>query len=72
MPFYPILILALLGLMLLYYALFYWMARGIAKNIRLAQENKLLQMQTAQYRTLQKSIAETRSDRHDLHQHFKS
>lgn len=72
MHFYPILILALLGLMLLYYALFYWMARGIAKNIRLSQENKLLQMQTAQYRTLQKSIADTRRARHDLHQHFKA
>ncbi len=58
--------------MLLYYALFYWMARGIAKNIRLSQENKLLQMQTAQYRTLQKSIADTRRARHDLHQHFKA
>ena len=72
MHFYPILILALLGLMLLYYALFYWMARGLAKNIRLSQENKLLQMQTAQYRTLQKSIADTRRARHDLHQHFKA
>ena len=72
MHFYPILILALLGLMLLYYALFYWMARGIAKNIRLSQENKLLQMQTAQYRTLQKSIADPRRARHDLHQHFKA
>ena len=72
MHFYPILILALLGLMLLYYALFYWMARGLARNMRLAQENRLLQIQSAQYRILQKNISDTRRARHDLRQHFKA
>lgn len=72
MNFYPVLILALLGLMLFYYALFYWMARGLARNMRLAQENRLLQIQAAQYRILQKSIADTRRARHDLRQHFKA
>lgn len=68
MKFYPVLVFALLVLMLLFYALFYWMARGMATNMRLAQENRLLQMQTAQYRILQKSIEDTRRARHDLRQ----
>ncbi len=71
MKFYPVLVFALLVLMLLFYALFYWMARGLATNMRLAQENRLLQMQAAQYRILQKSIEDTRRARHDLRQHFK-
>ena len=68
MKFYPVLVFAFLVLMLLFYALFYWMARGMATNMRLAQENRLLQMQTAQYRILQKSIEDTRRARHDLRQ----
>lgn len=71
MKFYPVLVFAFLVLMLLFYALFYWMARGLATNMRLVQENRLLQMQTAQYRILQKSIEDTRRARHDLRQHFK-
>ena len=72
MTFYPVLVLALLALLLLCYSLFYWMARGLAKNMRLEQENRLLQMQAAQYRILQKNIEDTRRARHDLRQHFKA
>ena len=72
MVFYPVLVLALLTLLLFCYALFYWMARGLAKNMRLAEENRLLQMQAIQYRILQKSIEDTRRARHDLRQHFKA
>ena len=72
MVFYPVLVLALLALLLFCYALFYWMARGLAKNMRLAEENRLLQMQAIQYRILQKSIEDTRRARHDLRQHFKA
>lgn len=72
MAFYPVLVMVLLALLLFCYALFYWMARGLAKNMRLAEENRLLQMQSAQYRILQKSIEDTRRARHDLRQHFKA
>ncbi len=72
MMFYPVLMLALLALLLSGYGLFYWMARGLAKNMRLAEENRLLQMQAIQYRILQKSIEDTRRARHDLRQHFKA
>lgn len=72
MMFYPVLVLALLALLLFCYALFYWMARGLTKNMRLTQENRFLQMQAAQYRILQKSIEDTRRARHDLRQHFKA
>ena len=67
---YPINIVALLILMLFSYMMFYLMARGIGKNMRLAQENEFLQMQSAQYRILQKNIEETRRARHDLKQHL--
>ena len=72
MAFYPVLVLALQALLLFCYALFYWMARGLTKNMRLTQENRLLLMQAAQYRILQKSIEDTRRASHDLRQHFKA
>ena len=72
MAFYPVLVLALQALLLFCYALFYWMARGLTKNMRLTQENRFLQMQAAQYRILQKSIEDTRRASHDLRQHFKA
>ena len=67
---YPILIIALLILILFCYMMFYLMARGLGKNMRLMQENEFLQMQAAQYRILQKNMEETRIARHDLRQHL--
>lgn len=72
MTFYPVLVLALLALLLFCYSLFYWMAKGLAKNMRLEQENRLLLMQAARYRILQKNIEDTRRASHDLRQHFKA
>lgn len=69
---FPLAILVMLGLLLLLYLMFYLMARGLGKNMRLTQENELLQMQAAQYRILRKSIEDTRRARHDLRQHFKA
>lgn len=62
--------LMLLGMLLLCYLLFYLMARGLGKNMRLQQQNQFLQMQTSQYEALQTAIAETRQARHDLRHHF--
>ncbi len=63
--------LILLGLIVLFYLMFALMARGLGANMRLRQENHFLQLQAAQYRTLQKNIEETRRARHDLRQHLK-
>ena len=60
----------LMGLMLLLYLLFYIMARGLSQGMRLTQENEILQMQAAQYRSLQKNMEDVRRARHDLRQHF--
>jgi len=70
MVIYPIMVIALLILMLFCYMMFYLMARGLSKNMRLTQENEFLQMQSAQYRILQKNMEETRRARHDLRQHI--
>nr|WP_182429474.1 MULTISPECIES: ATP-binding protein [unclassified Clostridium] len=70
MKFYPILILALLTFLLLFYFMFYLMASEMNQNTRLLRENELLQLQSAQYRNLQRSIDETRIARHDLRQHL--
>lgn len=67
---YPVTTVFLLALMLFCYFMFYLMARGLGANMRLQQENQLLQMQTAQYNALRQSIAETRQARHDLRHHF--
>ena len=70
MKFYPILILALLTFLLLFYFMFYLMASEMNQNTRLLRENELLQLQSAQYRNLQRSIDERRIARHDLRQHL--
>ena len=67
---YALLSLVLTGLLLLFYGLFYLVARELEKNLRLKQENQFLQMQTAQYETLRAAIGETRRARHDLRHHF--
>ena len=59
-----------LGLLHLFYLLFYLMARELNANVSLRRENQFLQMQTAQYETLRTAIEETRRARHDLRHHF--
>ena len=70
LKFYPILNLALLAFLLLFYLMFYLMASEMNQNTRLLRENELLQLQSAQYRNLQRSIDEARIARHDLRQHL--
>lgn len=67
---YALLSVVMTGLLLLFYGLFYLVARELEKNLRLKQENQFLQMQTAQYETLRAAIEETRIARHDLRHHF--
>ncbi len=67
---YPLIVGILLGLLILCYLMFYLMARRLGENMRLHQQNQFLQMQTAQYETLQNAISETRQARHDLRHHF--
>lgn len=70
MTVFPVVVLALLVLMLFCYFMFYLLARGLGKNIRLQQENNFLQLQAAQYRALRQTISEVRQARHDLHHHI--
>lgn len=67
---YALLSLMLAGLLLLFYLLFYLVARELNNSVRLRQENHFLQMQTAQYEALRSAIEETRQARHDLRHHF--
>ena len=67
---YITLSLMTLGLLHLFYLLFYLMAQELNANTRLRQENQFLHMQTAQYDALRSAINETRQARHDLHHHF--
>lgn len=67
---YALLSLVMTGLLLLFYGLFYLVARELERNLRLEQENQFLQMQTAQYENLRTAIEETRIARHDLRHHF--
>jgi hypothetical protein len=66
---YPLHSLMLTGLLLLFYLLFYLVARELDINTRLKQENQFLHMQTAQYKALRSAIDETRRARHDLRHH---
>lgn len=67
---YTLLSLVMTGLLLLFYLLFYLVARELEKNLLLKQENQFLQIQTTQYETLRTAISETRQARHDLRHHF--
>ena len=67
---YLVLSLLTLGLLHLFYLLFYLMAQELNANAGLRRENQFLQMQTAQYETLRSAIDETRRARHDLRHHF--
>ncbi len=70
MQIYIVIGLALLFLLLLFYAMFYLMAESLNRNNRLQQENQFLAMQQARYDNLRTAIAETREARHDMRHHF--
>lgn len=67
---YIVISLALLILLLMFYVLFYLMAKSLNRNDRLRQENQFLSMQQAQYKSLCTAIEETRQARHDMRHHF--
>lgn len=67
---YALLSLVMTGLLLLFYLLFYMVARELDANTELQRQNQFLQMQAAQYAALRESIAETRRARHDMRHHF--
>lgn len=67
---YIVISLTFLILLLLFYTLFYFMARSLNRNDRLRQENQFHSMQQAQYKTLYSAIEETRHARHDMRHHF--
>lgn len=70
MQIYIIVSFVLLGLLLLFYAMFYLMATSLNKNDHLRQENQFLSMQQTQYYNLQTSIEETKRVRHDMRHHI--
>lgn len=67
---YVVISVSLLVLLLIFYALLYFMAKTLNRNSRLAQENQFLNMQLAQYDALKGAIEETRQARHDMRHHF--
>lgn len=67
---YIVVSLALLALLALFYALFYFMATSLNRNSHLRQENEFLSMQQARYDNLKTAIEETREARHDMRHHF--
>lgn len=67
---YIVICCTMLGLLLLFYALFYIMAKSLNNNHKLTQENTILYMQQEQYNTLNKAIEETRHARHDMRHHL--
>lgn len=67
---YIVISLALLVLLLLFYVLFYIMAKSLNRNDQLRQQNQFLSMQQAQYEALCTAIEETRQARHDMRHHF--
>ena len=67
---YVVISVSLLVLLLIFYALLYFMAKSLNRNNKLAQENQFLNMQRAQYDALKGAIEETRQARHDMRHHF--
>ena len=61
---------ALFILLLIFYALLYFIAKSLNHNNRLIQENQFLNMRQAQYDTIKVAIEETRQARHDMRHHF--
>lgn len=67
---YALLSIVLIGLLLLFYLLFYLIARELIANVELQRENQFLHMQATQYAVLREGIDETRRARHDMRHHF--
>lgn len=67
---YVVICLVLLAILVLFYWLFYHIARSLSQNDRLLQENQFLSMQQAQYHALIEAVEETREVRHDMRHHF--
>ena len=63
---YIVFSIALLMLLLCFYAIFLLMAVSLNRNARLRQENQLLIMQRQRYESLKTAIEEVRQARHDL------
>ena len=63
---YIVFSIALLMLLLCFYAIFLLMAVSLNRNARLRQENQLLIMQRQRYESLKAAIEEARQARHDL------
>ena len=63
---YIVFSIALLMLLLCFYAIFLLMAVSLNRNARLRQENQLLVMQRQRYESLKAAIEEARQARHDL------
>ena len=63
---YIVFSIALLMLLLCFYAIFLLMAVSLNRNARLQQENQLLIMQRQRYESLKAAIEEARQARHDL------
>ena len=67
---YIVISLALLLILILFYAMFLMMANSLNKNARLVQENHFLSLQQARYENLCIAIEEARQARHDIRHHF--
>lgn len=67
---YIVFSLALLAILVLFYAMFLILANSLDRNIRLQQENHFLSIQRERYDNLCAAIEETRHARHDMRHHF--
>ena len=67
---YIVISLALLAILVLFYAMFLLMADSLNRNARLQQENHFLSLQQARYDNLRVAIEEARQARHDIRHHF--
>ena len=67
---YIVFSVALLMLLLCFYAIFLLMAVSLNRNARLRQENQLLVMQRQRYESLKAAIEEARQARHDMRHQF--
>ena len=63
---YFVISIALLIMLLWFYAVFLMMANSLNRNARLQQENHLLSMQQQRYENIKNAIEEARQARHDM------
>ena len=59
----------IMGLILLLYHVFWWIARQVTRNAELESVNRTFQMEQRRYEELRKYLDETRTLRHDFRQH---